>query len=241
MKKLIVANWKMYLTLRQSVTLAKSFLPTTSYLLHTQIVLCPSFVALEEVAKIVRKIKNIKLGAQDVTPERHGAFTGEVGLDDLRELGVEYVLVGHSERRRYFKETDTVVNRKLRAVLKVGMGPILCVGEPWNIRRAGKAQSYVEKQLHAGLRGVRSQDLKRVTVAYEPVWAIGTGRADSPKDASSMHSYIRKVVGVKSMPILYGGSVNSSNAKGFLREVSIDGLLIGKASTNFNEFSKIMS
>src|SRR3989338_53911 len=217
MQKLIVANWKMYLTLSQSVTLTKKILHTTPYLLHTQLVLCPSFVAMEEVAKVVKKTR-IRLGAQDVDPEKRGAFTGAVGLDDLHSLHVEYVLVGHSERRR-MGENDKRVNQKLKAVLKAGMWPILCVGEAWSVPQQGmrKVRRYVGNQVRRGLRGVSKKDLKHVVIAYEPVWAIsgGGGHADTPEDASWVHTRIKKMLFVK-IPVLYGGSVNAKNASAFL-------------------------
>lgn len=258
MDKLIVANWKMYLTLRQSVALAKRLTAYSLQLtavsrqpLAVSIVVCPSFVALEEVAKVVRPVRargrlrrptsnGIKLGAQDVWPEARGAFTGEVGLDDLHELGVEYVLVGHSERRQSQGEKDKLVNKKLLAVLKSGMRPILCVGEPWRSKGEKWAKWYVAKQLRVGLKGVLRQDLKRVIIAYEPIWAIGTGRPASPQDASMMHEFIRETLSKLSFRVLYGGSVNGENAAAFLKAPSVDGLLVGGASTRAEEFLKIL-
>lgn len=262
MKKLIVANWKMYLTLCESVALAKKVAKEASRLgsaseAHSpqarknnmDIVVCPSFVALEEVAKVLKRTK-IKLGAQDVEPARRGAYTGEVGLDDLTSLHVQYVLVGHSERRRKFGETDIVVNKKLRAVLASGMRPILCIGEPLTVRKRGGQMRYVGAQLKAGLRGVSKKDLQRVAVAYEPIWAISGngGREDTPEDASEMHRWIRKVIhggkasgAPEALPhVLYGGSVNAKNASSFLKAKGIDGLLIGRASTKATEFSRIL-
>lgn len=242
MKKLIVANWKMYLTLRQSIALAKRISKEASRLRsknNVSIVLCPSFVAMEEAAKALHGTR-IKLGAQDIyCCDARGAYTGEVGLDDLRELGVEYVLVGHSERRRYFKESDELINQKLRATIKAGLNPILCVGEPWTVRRKKKERQYVSRQVKSGLEGVTRGDLKRVVIAYEPVWAIGTKRPDSPKDASEMHAHIRKVVPAR-IPVLYGGSVNAKNAHAFLHALGVDGMLVGKASIAFGQFSKII-
>lgn len=257
MEKLIVANWKMYLGLRESVVLAKKVLGVRGQVSDVDIVLCPSFVALEEVAKVVRRTK-IKLGAQDVEPERRGAFTGEVGLDDLREIGVQYVLVGHSERRRMFNETDAMVNKKLRAVLEAGMRPILCVGEPREVRGyvgkqvgvSDKVRRYVGTQVRGGLQGVSSGELRRVVIAYEPVWAIGAKQADTPEDAGKMHEFIWGIVGDISIfrqknrdvpiTILYGGSVNAKNAQEFLRAPNVDGLLIGRASTKAAEFLRIV-
>lgn len=237
MGKLIVANWKMYLTASASVKLAQRIVKTKA---KSQVVLCPSFVALADVAEVIEKSK-IKLGAQDIfCCDARGAYTGEIGLDDLKELGVEYVLVGHSERRRYFKESDELVNQKLKVVLKNRIRPILCVGEPLKVRQAKKEKSYIRAQIKAGLKGVTKKDLKRVVIAYEPIWAISgnKGHADKPDDAAKMHAHIRKTANT---PILYGGSVNSKNAKSFLQAPGIDGLLIGKASTKFSELSKICS
>ena len=247
----------MYLTLSQSVILAKGISKSEIRNPKFDIVLCPSFVALEEVGKVLHKT-GIKLGAQDVEPERRGAYTGEVGLDDLSEIGVQYVLLGHSERRQKFGETDALINKKLRAVLSSGMRPILCVGEPTRtptifshpslILPSGRggntigqkaAQRYVARQVREGLRGVSKKDLKRVVIAYEPIWAIGTGRADTPEDASEMHEWIRKIAG--DVSIIYGGSVNSNNAALFLAAKGIDGLLIGRASTAAKEFEKIVA
>ncbi len=242
MKKIIVANWKMYLTLRESVALAKKFTDISSQFTDVQLVLCPSFIALEEVAKVIKRTK-IKLGAQDVEPEKRGAFIGEVGLDDLGALGVQYVLVGHSERRRLFGETDATVNRKLRAVLASGMRPILCVGEPLEVRRKGMemVRKYVGKQIRMGLKQVKAHDLKRIVIAYEPVWAIGTNRADTPEDAQEVHNAIRQEISISKIPILYGGSVNAKNATKFLQTPGIGGLLIGRASTAAKEFEKIVA
>lgn len=241
MRKLIVANWKMYLTLSQSVALVKKISKLETLNPKIALVLCPSFVALEEVAKVVKKTK-IKLGAQDVEPERRGAYTGEVGLDDLGEIGVQYVLVGHSERRR-MGERDDLVNKKVKAVLKDGMRPILCVGEPLTVRRKGmeEVRGYVGMQVRRGLLGVLKKDLKRVVVAYEPIWAISGngGHEDTPENATKIHGLIKRIV--KSVPVLYGGSVNSNNAASFLSAKGIDGLLIGRASTAAKEFEKIVA
>ncbi len=243
MKKLIVANWKMYLTLSQSVTLAKRLTAVSRQPSAGCIVLCPSFVALEEVAKVV-KHTSIKLGAQDVEPEKRGAYTGQVGLDDLGEIGVQYVLVGHSERRRMFRETDAIANKKLRAVLKAGMRPILCIGEPLSVRKKGmaKVREYVGKQVRTGLKGVPEKDLKRVIIAYEPIWAIsgGGGHAATVEDAETMHAHIRKLLMSKTIPILYGGSVSADNADSFLLARQVNGLLIGRASTDASQMMRIL-
>ena len=230
----------MYLTLSQSVALAKRISNLKSQISNLAVVLCPSFVALEEVGKAIKN-RGVKLGAQDVfCCAKEGAFTGEVGIDDLRELGVKYVLVGHSERRQHFHETDAQVNQKLKMVIKAGLRPILCVGESVEIRKRGEECGYVAKQVKAGIKGVPKQKLDKLLIAYEPIWAIGTGRADTPEDASEMQGWIRKVIGSARVPILYGGSVNSKNAVAFLRADNVDGLLIGGASTKSAEFMKIL-
>ena len=241
MQKLIVANWKMYLTLSQSIALSNGITRSTLRDLRSTVVLCPSFIALEEVEKIIKDTP-IKLGAQDIfCCDERGAYTGEIGVDDLGELGVEYVLVGHSERRRYLKESDELINQKLRVALRAGMRPILCVGEPLEIRNENKQKAYVRAQIKLGLAGVLKKDLKRVVIAYEPIWAISgnKGHVDNPEDAVEMHTHIRKIAGSLKIPILYGGSVNAKNASSFLQTPGIDGLLIGKASTKASEFIKI--
>lgn len=252
MPKLIVANWKDYLMPRQSAVLARRISNFKSPISKSRIVICPGFLALNEVAKTVRGTQ-IKIGAQDVWPESRGAFTGEIGLDDLAELGVEYVLIGHSERRQYQGESDVLVNKKLRATLQAGMKPILCVGESWSMRKQGAAQKYVNKQLRLGLKGVTPKDLQRVVVAYEPIWAIGTGRPAKPEDAEVMHAFIRATLSKLSfvqrnrtklsfsgLSILYGGSVNGENAGAFLKTKGVDGLLVGGASTKAEELKRIL-
>lgn len=242
MNKLIVANWKMYLTLRESVALSKKLLRPTYYPLHTQLVLCPSFVAMEEVKKVLHGTQ-IKLGAQDVEPEKRGAYTGEVGLDDLKGLGVKYVLIGHSERRKLFNETNALINAKVRAVLGAKTQPILCVGETLQIRKAGDTKKYITEQIRKGLKNVPKKDLKKVVIAYEPIWAISgnKGHADNPEDAARVIAFIKKVILVKNIPVLYGGSITSKNVAQFLTASGIDGLLVGRASTKYSELQKIVT
>ena len=239
MKKLIVANWKMYLGFRESVVLARCLAKLEIGNWKLEVVVCPSFVALSEVAKVVKGTR-VKLGAQDVEPEARGAHTGEVGLDDLGEIGVQYVLVGHSERRAK-GEDDAFINRKLQAVLKAGMRPILCVGELSAIREAGQAEFHVAKQLRVGWAGVPEIALKRVIIAYEPIWAIGTGNPATPEIVATMHAQVRKNMAIKTIPIIYGGSVGAKNAAAFLQARGVDGLLIGGASTRAEEFLQILT
>lgn len=245
--KTIVGNWKMNVGTRESVALARGvLLALRGHKRLPDLVVCPPFVALGEVRKAVAR-SHVALGAQDLAAEEQGAFTGEVSSRMLVELGVSHVVVGHSERRRLFCETDETVNRKVIRALSAGLTPIVCVGEDAAARREGRAREFVAGQLRGALRDLRTRHKDRVLFAYEPVWAIGTGEADSPADASAMHAWIRSLVpellpGIKSdqFAVLYGGSVDGSNAYSFLREDEVDGLLVGGASVKLSEFTKIL-
>lgn len=198
-------------------------------------VICPPFPYLADFNK-----RNFRLGAQDVFWENlrsGGTYTGEISAAMLKDFGAEYVIIGHSERRA-LGETDEIVNKKLKTALAAGLKVIFCVGEPKDVRRKGEGASrqYVRNELRAGLSGVKKSFLKHIFVAYEPIWAIGTGIADKPEDAVNMAIFIKKLLPVR---ILYGGSVNSKNAGRFLKRKEIDGALVGAASLNPKEFKKI--
>lgn len=238
--QLIVANWKMYLSIKESVRLAERFkrsLPKP----RARVVICPSFSALSLVSAKIKKSPYF-LGAQDLGPTDRGAHTGEVSAKDLRELGCKYVIVGHSERRQ-MGESDKLVRQKFMTALRSGLKPILCVGETWPERKSGKAKRVVRRQLESALHGLRARG--ECIVAYEPIWAIGTGKAAKPAHAREMHTYIRQLVtenasrGIK-IRVLYGGSVTSKNAASFLKEPEVDGLLVGGASTK-SSFVRICS
>lgn len=209
------------------------------------VVICPPFVFLADIRKLSAEIR---LGVQDVFWEEKGAFTGEISAQMLKKLGVEYVILGHSERRKWLRETDEMINKKVLAALGAGLAAILCVGEPLNIRKKGlaAAKRFVKNQLQKDLKNFSSFKFKasRLIIAYEPIWAIGTGRADSPEDTAEMAKFIKKFLystfRIPHSFVLYGGSVNSGNAKMFLEKKEIAGALIGGASLIKEEFRKII-
>lgn len=215
-----------------------------------EVVICPPFVYL---SKLQLTTDNLRLGAQDCFWENSGAFTGEISPLMLKNLGVEYVILGHSERRRYLKEADEMINKKIKAVLKAKLKPILCIGETEKQRKAKKTEEILKNQLKnlsdsnspITLSGLWQKEeatslgsLRKVIVAYEPVWAIGTGRACRISEAKETNLFIRKIV--KDVPILYGGSVNSKNAKDYILKAGFDGLLVGSTSLDAKEFIKLV-
>ncbi|MDO8516245.1 MAG: triose-phosphate isomerase [bacterium] len=251
MQKLVVANWKMH---NPPLGPWKRFRAPK----NVKTVICPPFPYLMSVK---RAIKGSALGAQNLfweNPKGGGAFTGEISANMLTGLGVEYVIIGHSESRKFFHETDEEVNKKVRVALAAGLKVILCVGESWAMRKKGfpAAKKFVAKQLKYDLRGlssvvgrlpVRSQaqaGKSSVTIAYEPIWAIGTGKADSPENAAEMVQFIKKTLFAKpyslNPAVLYGGSVNPKNARAFLSRKEIDGALVGGASVHAKDFAKII-
>ncbi|OGM00556.1 triose-phosphate isomerase [Candidatus Uhrbacteria bacterium RIFOXYC12_FULL_57_11] len=245
--KTIVGNWKMNVGTRESVALARGvLLALRGKKRLPEVALCPPFTALGEVRKVVAR-SHASLGAQNVAAEEQGAFTGEISTRMLVELGVTHVIVGHSERRHLFGETDASVNQKVIRTLSAGMVPIVCVGEGAADRAAGKERDVVAAQLRGALADLHLRHKERILFAYEPVWAIGSGTSDTPADAVAMHAWIRSLVpellpGIKpeQVAVLYGGSIDGSNAYLFLREDEVDGLLVGGASVKLSEFTKIL-
>jgi len=238
-KKLIVANWKM----NKTVDEALSFLKELKFKLSNkvEVVICPAFTALGAMHK------KVKLGAQNCYFEEKGAFTGEISVDMLKGL-CEYIILGHSERRQYFNETDDIINKKVLLVLKKGLKPILCIGETLDERQLDKTTDIVISQLNQCLEGITKENIKNVVIAYEPVWAIGTGKNASPKQAQEVHELIRSFIRenydektAENTLILYGGSMNSENASELLKQKDIDGGLIGGASLDASKFSKIIN
>ena len=228
MQKLLVANWKLHPAREsEAVKLAKASDAKG-------VVVCPPFPFLEEVGNSLRRAS---LGAQDLFSEPAGPYTGEVSAAMLKNLGVKYVIVGHSERRRWLGETDEMVNKKIKAALQAKLVPIVCVGEPKEVRRKGTsaARAFVGKQLRAGLKGISSS----VVIAYEPIWAIGTGKPDDPKETVGMAHHISSRAG-KRTKVLYGGSVTAQNVRDFLQYKDIHGALVGGASLKIQEFKKII-
>lgn len=242
--KLIVANWKAYVT-DQKTAKALGGAVMKAKPKGVTVVLCPPFVFLPALLAGQRS-GAFSLGAQDVFWEDEGTYTGEVTPKMLVGLGVEYVIVGHSERRHYLKETDEMVNEKVKAALRAGLRPIVCVGE-----KEREEQAYippiVEEQTRKAFEGVRKNKVAHIIVAYEPVWAIGTGASDTPNDALSAALYIRKSIAdmydaktAMQVKVLYGGSVNAHNVAEFVDQDGIDGTLIGRASTDKKEFAEIL-
>ncbi len=233
--KIIIANWKMYLNGKDAVALAKKLAPLrqgSAGQAKNKIILAPSFTALPAVAKVAGKLD---LAGQNMSWQGYGAYTGEICGEELKLLGCEYIILGHSERRKYCKETDEMIGQKVKYAQKLGLTPVLCVGETEEEKKAGKTLEVVKRQLKIALDGV---DTKKLIVAYEPVWAIGTGNPENPENANMVQGEIKKQAG--NAPVLYGGSVDSKNFAGFLAQKNIDGLLVGGASTKWDEFSKII-
>ena len=243
-KYYIAANWKMNMTREAASALACEFaekLKTGPY----KYMVAPSFTLLETVGKVL-KGSNILLGAQNMAQEESGAYTGEVSVLQLKDLGVQAVILGHSERRTVYGETDTLINKKVRLALKHGLEVILCVGELLEEREAGRAEAVCGRQVKSGLEGVSAAELKNVTIAYEPVWAIGTGKTATPEDADSIHAYIRGVINElygkaagENIVIQYGGSMKGENAVSLLKKPNIDGGLIGGAGLKAETFIPI--
>jgi triosephosphate isomerase len=238
----IAGNWKMHLTLPEARDLAVKILGAGPGLRESMIVLIPSFTSLGIVAGVIAG-SPIGLGAQDLFWEGQGAYTGEVSGPMLKDAGCAYVLIGHSERRQYFGETDGTVNLKVGAALRSGLSPIVCIGEVLAEREAGQTIERIDAQLAAGLRGVTPEDMDRVVLAYEPVWAIGTGKTASPGQAEEVHAHIRGRLEASygkarasCAIILYGGSVKPANSYPLFKEKNIDGFLVGGASLDAESF-----
>lgn len=240
----IAGNWKMHKTVGESVALAKSLASALTDC-GEKVMIAPAFTSLAAVAEALRGSKLI-LGAQNMAAEEQGAHTGEVSVLMLKDLGVRAVILGHSERRHTYGESDDLVNRKVRLALAHGLEPILCVGETLEEREAGRLEEVVGTQLREGLRGVSAEYFAKVTIAYEPVWAIGTGKTATPEDADSVHAFCRKVLAglygegaAKSACIQYGGSVKPDNAAALMGMPNIDGALVGGASLKPETFVPI--
>lgn len=241
MKKLFIANWKMQLDYKESINLAQSFAKHFKKI-SNEVVVCPDFSSLAIVAETIKK-SALKLGAQDVAAQTVGAYTGEVSAKSLKQLGVKYVLVGHSERRQYLQEEGKLLKLKIVQALASGLVPVLCIGESLAQKRAKKTQAVLRKQLVEALADLKIGDSKLLVIAYEPIWAIGSGKTISSQEAESTHVFIKGVLTeiIGQIPrVLYGGSVTAKNAGELLEWPNIDGLLVGGASLKVDEFSKIV-
>ena len=244
-KKLIAANWKMCKTPAEAGAFVQDFLPLVSDHNRDEIVICPSFVDLAAMAQALRG-SNVRLGAQDVFWETTGAYTGEVCAPMLRQAGCTHVIIGHSERRQYFGETDDTVNRKLAAALEAGLTAIVCMGELLEEREAGLTDEILRRQSQGAFRKIDNKFSSQITIAYEPVWAIGTGKTATPEMAAAAHRIIRAeletIFGAQiatQIRILYGGSVKPENARSLMSQEEIDGALVGGASLDPRSFAAI--
>lgn len=243
---IIAGNWKMHMTPSDAVNLVNELKPLVADT-DVEVVVIPPFVDLVDVKKALDG-SNIRLGAQNMHWEEKGAFTGEVSPLMLKEIGVEYVVIGHSERRQYFAETDETVNRKVKSALSHGLKPIVCVGETLSQREDGKAFDVVREQTKKALDDVLKNDVTNVVIAYEPIWAIGTGKTATSKDANDVIKVIRETIAsiydintANKVRIQYGGSVKPDNAKELMSESDIDGALVGGASLKAQDFAKIVN
>jgi triosephosphate isomerase len=246
-KYLIAGNWKMNVSSSDARQLIANIIDKVAKITKVSILVCPPSVSIQATRDSLSETSGIFIGAQNFYPERNGAYTGEISAIMLRELGVSHVIVGHSERRMYFNEDDKFINRKVRCALANSLIPILCVGETADQRKSGKEFDVIESQLGLGLECVSSADAKNLVVAYEPVWAIGTGETATPETAQDMHSFIRKFLDgmfgtnvAGGMKILYGGSMKEDNAEEILKKNDIDGGLIGGASLKAGSFAAIV-
>jgi triosephosphate isomerase len=240
----IAGNWKMHKTREEAAELAQALVNELRDGKHKYLI-APSFTLIETVSAVIEGT-NIRLGAQNCAPEEQGAHTGEVSVLQLKDLGVQTIILGHSERRHNYKEDDELINKKVKLALKHGFEVILCVGELLEEREAGKVEEVCERQTVKGLEGVSASDLGNVVIAYEPVWAIGTGKTATPQDAEAVHAFVRKVIArlygeeaAGKIIIQYGGSVKPDNAAQLMAMENIDGALVGGASLKTETFVPI--
>ncbi len=244
-KPIIAGNWKMNKTPEEAAELVRELVPLVADA-EAEVVVCPPFVCLDAVRKEAAG-SNIKLGAQNVHFEKHGAYTGEISADMLLAMGVEYVIIGHSERRQYFGETDCTVNKRAKAALAAGLKPIICVGESLEEREKGVTNELVGMQTKLALQGIPAEEVDKVVIAYEPIWAIGTGKTATAAEANETIGAIRKAIAqvygeevASKVRIQYGGSMNPKNASELMAQSEIDGGLIGGASLKAEDFSKVV-
>jgi len=245
-KPIVAGNWKMNKTCAEAVDLVGGLVRELEDVTHVDIVVCPPFTALKVVSEAVSET-NLDLGAQNMHWEKRGAFTGEISPEMLRELFCHYVILGHSERRKYFAETDEQVNRKVHAALESNLHPIVCVGETLEEREADRTMQVVESQVRGSLAGLSKTQWLNTVVAYEPVWAIGTGRNATPEQAQEVHSFIRGLISemadthvAEAVRIQYGGSIKPDNARDLFSQPDIDGGLVGGASLEVRSFVQIV-
>ena len=243
----LAGNWKMHMTVRDAVNLVEDLAKSTAGVKDREVVVCPTFTALHAVSKVIEGT-HIRMGAQNMYFEEKGAFTGEISPLMLKDVGCRYVILGHSERRNIFGESDELINKKLKAAFQYGLLPILCVGESLKQREEGQTQEWVRSQVDKDLEGLTPSEIEKMVIAYEPIWAIGTGKTDTPEGANETIAMVRSLLVDKSshqvaqkVRILYGGSVKPANVDGFMATSDIDGALVGGASLKAEAFSRIVN
>jgi triosephosphate isomerase len=246
---IVAGNWKMNKTLEEGVTLASEIVNMVNdeVMDDVKVVLCPPFIHLNSVSKIIGDAKNVFLGAQNCNDNTSGAYTGEVSVDMLKSVGVEYVIIGHSERREYYDESNEFLSRKVDTALEAGLTPIFCCGEPLEIREKDEQFNYVTQQLTDSLFHLSAEEFGKLVIAYEPIWAIGTGKTATEAQAQEMHEKLRNHIASKygteladSITIQYGGSCKPSNAKAIFEGKDVDGGLIGGAALKARDFVDIV-
>jgi triosephosphate isomerase len=244
-KPIIAGNWKMNKTVSEAEDFIKEFLPLVEGIDDRDIVIAPPYTSLADAARLLKN-SNVALAAQNIFWEEKGAYTGEISPPMLVEIGCSHVIIGHSERRKYFNEDNSLVNRKVKGALIANLTPIMCLGETLEERKKGKTLSVVERQVREGLEGLESWQAERIIIAYEPIWAIGTGVNASPQQAQEVHSHIRQQLnslfgeaGLK-VRVQYGGSVKPDNINDLMAEADIDGALVGGASLKPPSFAAIV-
>jgi triosephosphate isomerase len=245
-KPLIAGNWKMFKSLDEVNAFAADFVARVLDITDRDMLICPSYVYIHSLARACEG-SPVKIGSQNIFWEDQGAYTGEISASMLKSIGAEYAIIGHSERRQYFCETDETVNKRLVATLSGGLIPIVCVGETLDQREAGKTFDVVGTQIRQGLKGIDAAQAKTIVIAYEPVWAIGTGKTATPEMAQEVHAYIRSVISellgaviADNMRVLYGGSVKGDNVDALMAQADIDGALVGGASLDAASFERII-
>lgn len=245
-KPIIAGNWKMHNTMAEGKELVEALAPLVKDAADVEVVVCPTFTALSAVKEAARGT-NIKVGAQNVHWEAKGAFTGEISAQMLQEIGVDYVIIGHSERRQYFGETDETVNRRVKAALAAKLTPIVCCGESLETREAGTTNAFVGAQIKADLADLSAQEVAGLVIAYEPIWAIGTGKTATSAQANEVCRFIRETVAslfgaaaAESVRIQYGGSVKPSTIAELMAQSDVDGALVGGAALKAEDFSQIV-
>jgi len=247
-EKIIIANWKMKLGIKESIQLAEDMKETFKSFKKGEVAVCPNMLSLLDVARIL-KDTDIKVGAQNVFWEEKGAFTGEVSATMLKEAGCKYVIIGHSERRKFLMVNYEMIHKEIQAVLKIDdLIPVVCIGENWDERKTDRRDFVLYDQLQQALSGIEIVDNQQIIIAYEPIWAIGSGTAIEPQEAEYAHKIVKLTlnnmfgmdVAKKNFRIIYGGSINSSNVKNFIGLDNLDGMLVGGASLDAQEFFKVI-